>query len=292
MAEKQIAENIRAKIYTIRGLQVMLDKDLAELYGVDIKRLNEQVKRNIERFPAEFMFQLTYVEFNSLRSQFATIEKARGIHRKYLPYAFTEQGVAMLSGVLKSEAAVQVSIQIMSAFVAMRRFIAANAQIFYRLDCVDKRLLDHDTKLDKIFDAIQNKEIMPSKGIFYDGQIFDAYKFVSDIVRSASESIVLIDNYIDDTVLMLLSKRKRGVFVIIYTKDISPKQALDIAKHNAQYEPIEIKEFKRCHDRFIIIDNEKIYHFGASLKDLGKKWFAFSRFDKEAVDELVERLAR
>ena len=198
--------SIKNKIYTIKGMQVMLDSDLAELYCVSAKRLNEQVKRNIERFPEQFMFQLTQSEFNPLRSQFATLETKRGMHRKYLPYAFTEQGVAMLSGVLKSEPAVKVSIQIMNAFVSMRKFIVQNAEVFYRLDSVEKKQVEFEMKtndnFDKIFDAIQSRDLKPEKGIFYDGQIFDAYKFVSDIIKRANKSILLIDNYVDYSVFI------------------------------------------------------------------------------------------
>ncbi|MBS3081322.1 ORF6N domain-containing protein [Candidatus Pacearchaeota archaeon] len=206
-------DEIKNRIYFIRGLYVMLDKDLAELYNVPVKALNQAVKRNIGRFPLEFMFKLTDSEFDSLRSQIATssesslrsqtvtLEKGRGVHRKYLPYVFTEQGVAMLSGVLKSNTAVKISIKIMTAFTAMRRFISSNAQIFQRLDFVERKQIEHDNKFDEIFDALQNKSIKPEKGIFFNGQIFDSYKFVSDIIRTATNSIVLIDNYIDDSVL-------------------------------------------------------------------------------------------
>ncbi len=282
-------DEIKNKIYSIRGLQVMLDEDLAELYTVKTKRLNEQVRRNIERFPQEFMFQLTDSELDSLRSQFATLEKGRGKHRKYLPYAFTEQGVAMLSGVLKSDTAIRISIQIISAFVAMRRFISSNAQIFHRLDAVEIKQIEHDRKFDEIFDAIQSKDITPEKGIFFDGQIFDAYKFVSDLVRTADKSIVLIDNYLDDSVLTLFNKRNKDVQVTIFTQEISKQLLLDLAKYNSQYPLIEVKEFKQSHDRFLIIDNAQVYHFGASLKDLGKKWFAFSKFDKEAF-KILDKL--
>ncbi len=275
-------KSIQNKIYLIRGVQVMIDEDLAELYGVETRCLNEQVKQNIERFPEEFMFQLTDSEAYSLRSQFATLNKGRGTHRKYIPYAFTEQGVAMLSGVLKSETAVRISIQIMSAFVSMRRFISTNAQIFQRLDTIERKHIEYDQKFEEVFDAIQRKDITPDKGIFFEGQIFDAYKFVSDLIRMADKSIILIDNYIDDSVLTLLSKRKKDVKVIIFTKEISKQLALDVVKYNSQYPPIEIKEFKEAHDRFLIIDDREVYHFGASLKDLGKKWFGFSKFDKEA----------
>src|SRR3990167_11106276 len=207
-SEMMVQDNtMKSKIHVIRGLQVMLDEDLAECYKVKIKRLNEQVKRNMGRFPLEFMFQLTEEENSSLRSQIATLNKGRGSHRKYLPYAFTEQGVAMLSGVLKSDMAVRISIQIINTFVAMRRFLASNAQIFHRLDRVEQKQIEYDEKFEEVFDAIQSKDIKPEKGIFFDGQIFDSYKFVSDIIRTANKSIILIDNYIDDSVLTLFSKR-------------------------------------------------------------------------------------
>jgi len=272
---------------------------LAELYDVEVKRLNERVKRNIERFPESFRFQLTDsdLEFlisqvvisndgKNLKSQFATSSWGG---RRTKPYVFTEQGVAMLSAVLRSETAVKVSIQIINAFVAMRRFIASNAQVFQRLDALEIKQLETDTKMDKVLNAIESKEIQPKQGIFFDGQIFDAYKFVSDLIRRAKKLIIIIDNYIDDSVLLLLTKRKKRVTVKIFTKTISKQLALDIKKFNEQYPAIKIKKFKNSHDRFIIIDNTKVYHFGASLKDLGKKWFAFSKMDIGAV-EMLSRL--
>lgn len=282
-------EEIQSSIHTIRGVQVMLDSDLAEFYGVEVKRLNEQVKRNIERFPEEFMFQLSADEYNLLRSQNATIESKRGQHKKYLPYAFTEQGVAMLSAVLRSETAVKISVQIIKAFVTMRRFIAANALIFQRLDTLEIKQLTTDKKIDHVLNAIESKEIQLKQGIFFDGQIFDAYKFVADLIRTAQKSIILIDNYIDESVLTILTKRGKNVTVILLTKSISNQMALDVKKYNEQYPAIEIKEFKNSHDRFIIIDNTTVYHFGASLKDLGKKWFAFSKMDIGAI-EMLSRL--
>ncbi len=282
-------KNIYNRIYLIRGVQVMLDEDLAELYNVETRRLNEQVKRNNERFPEEFMFQLTESEAYSLRSQFATLNKGRGTHRKYFPYAFTEQGVAMLSGVLNSHTAVKISIQIINTFVAMRKFISSNAQIFQQLDVVERKHIEYDQKFEQVFDAIQSKEITPEKGIFFEGQIFEAYKFVSDLIRTADKSIILIDNYIDDSVLTLLSKRKKDVKVIIFTKEISKQLTLDVVKYNSQYPHIEVREFKEAHDRFLIIDDVIVYHFGASLKDLGKKWFGFSKFEKEAF-RLLDKL--
>ena len=308
------ADNIKSKIYSVRGLQVMLDTDLAKLYDVGTKVLNQVVKRNGDRFPADFMFQLSSSEYNSLRSQIVTLNtnlKSQIVTsswggRRNLPYVFTEQGVAMLSGVIKSDTAVKISIQIMSAFVAMRKFISTNALIFQRLDSVERKQIIHDQKFEQVFDAIQSKDIKPEKGIFFDGQIFDAYKFVSDLIRTADKSIILIDNYIDDSVLTLLIKRNKDVQVTIFTKEtqkatmisllcanevvaslcVSKQLSLDITKYNSQYQPIKITEFKQSHDRFLIIDNKEVYHFGASLKDLGKKWFAFSKFDKEAFSLL------
>jgi len=282
---------IKDKIYTIRGLQVMIDYDLASLYAVKTKRLNEQVKRNKERFPESFMFQLTKLEKDKLVANCDHLKSLK--FSPTMPFAFTEQGVAMLSAVLKSKTAVKISIRIMEAFVSMRKFLLNNAQIFLRIDTVEKRQIEYKTEVDekfnKIFDAIESKGIKLEKGIFFDGQIFDAHKFFSDIIRTANNSIVLIDNYIDDSVLTLFSKRKENVKVIIFTKEISNELSLDLKKYNSQYPHIEIKEFKQSHDRFIIIDNKLVYHFGASLKDLGKKWFAFSKFDKEAFT-LLDRL--
>jgi len=297
--------NIQDKICTIRDVQVMLDEDLALLYGVETKVLNQAVKRNSERFPEGFMFQINNDEVShlraqigfskkdSLRSQNVTLNSARGKHRKYLPYVFTEQGVAMLSAVLRSDTAVKVSIQIIRAFVAMRRFIASNAEVFQRLDAVEKLQIEHkaetDQKFEQIFNAIEERSIKPKQGIFFNGQIFDAYKFVSDLIRRAKKSIIIIDNYIDDSVLQLLTKRKKSVTVKIFTKTISNQLALDVKKYNSQYPSLVIKKFKYAHDRFIIIDDKEVFHFGASLKDLGKEWFAFSKLEKDAF-RLMERL--
>lgn len=280
--------DIQNKIYFIRGLQVMIDEDLAELYHVKTKVLNQAIKRNISRFPDNFMFKLVDSEYESLKSQFVTSSFQWGGRRK-LPYAFTEQGVAMLAGVLKSDIAIRISIQIINAFVAMRKFISSNAQIFQRVASVEKKQIKYDKNFEIIFNAIERKEIKFKQGIFFDGQIFDAYKFVSDLIRTAYKSIVLVDNYIDDSVLTFFNKRNKNVQVVIFTKEISKQLSLDLIKYNSQYSPIEIKEFKNAHDRFLIIDNKEVYHFGASLKDLGRKWFAFSKFDKE-VFTLLDRL--
>ena len=278
-------QQIQNRIFTIRGVQVMLDRDLAKMYEVETKVLNQAVKRNIERFPKDFMFQLNKEELSNWRSQIVTSNKDKmGLRRP--PYAFTEHGVSMLSAVLKSNIAIGVSVSIIRAFVAMRKFISTNAGVFQRLEKVEQKHIEADKKFEKLFKALEDKSIKPKQGIFYNGQIYDAYNFVSDLIRSANNSIVLIDNYIDDTVLTLLTKRKKGIIVIIYTRKINMQLSLDLVKHNSQYPIIEIREFRNSHDRFIIIDDKTIYHFGASLKDLGKKWFAFSKMDINVLEVL------
>jgi hypothetical protein len=260
----------------------MLDRDLAELYGIETKFLNLAVKRNIERFPANFMFQLTHEEFDSLRLQFVT-SNGRGGNR-YLPYAFTEQGVAMLSAVLRSPTAISVSVKIMEAFVTMRRFLISNAQVFHRVQNLEMHQLQTDKKIDTILNKLESHEL-PIEGIFYDGQIFDAHTFVCDLIRNAKQHIVLIDNYIDDTVLKRLDKRKAGVSATIYTQRITAGFQNDIDTHNAQYSAIVVKVTTKAHDRFIIID-DTVYHIGASIKDLGKKIFAFGKMNI-SPDDLI-----
>jgi len=410
-----ILPDIENKIFTVRGLSVMLDSDLANLYRVETKYLNKVVKRNINRFPEWFMFQLTYTEWENLRfqigtssnevenasrSQIATLNEMKHVEqynlrsqfvtssekdnqqenalrfqfgtleskssdslwsqnvtleeinieqekdsrsqivtlnekkelkekilrsqiatleneedntsrfqigtlnknenlseenlrsqiatssveyggRRYLPFAFTEQGVAMLSAVLKSETAVKVSIQIMAAFVALRKLHYQSAGLYQRLELVEKKQIEADNHFNKIFSALEKRDTIPAQGIFFNGQIFDAYKFVADIIKSATTSIILIDNYIDETTLALLSKRNTGIKAIIYSEHLSRNQIIDLQKLNAQYETIEIRKLKHNHDRFLIIDEKEMYHFGASLKDLGKKIFAFSKMDNE-----------
>ena len=276
--------DIKPMIRVIRGQQVMIDRDLALLYGVETRRLNEQVKRNIERFPDDFMFQLNKEEFEDWKSHFATSNSIIMGARK-LPYAFTEQGIAMLSSVLKSKIAVDVNIRIMRAFVSMRRFVATNAQLFQRLETIEYHQLEMkqhqevtDKRIDEVFKRL-DANIPPIQGIFYDGQIFDAYKFATDLIRSARVSLLLIDNYVDESVLLMLSKRSAGVSATVYTQKITAQLQLDIKKHNRQYPPVEIRIYNKCHDRFLIIDGTEVYHIGASLKDLGKKMFAFSKMD-------------
>ena len=333
-APLQPLENIENLIQVIRGKQVILDRDLARLYGVETRVLNQAVQRNIERFPADFMFQLSKEEFENwksqfaisnkdefsrsqiatlnddskdLRSQFATsnvnsinltsqivISNGRGGQR-YLPYAFTENGIAMLSSVLRSPIAIATNIQIMRAFTAMRRFIAANAQVFQRLEVIEHTQLslaahqeEADKKFEEIFRRLDDGSVTQKQGIFYDGQIFDAYVFITERVREAKKRIVLIDNYIDESVFTILDKRTQGTKAKVYTKNLTPQLSLDLEKHNAQYAPIEVEPFDRSHDRFLCID-ETVYHIGASLKDLGKKWFAFAKMEL-TTDELLTKI--
>jgi len=290
MSEKALikSEQIQSKIFTIRGMQVMIDRDLALLYHVDTRVLNQAVKRNATRFPDEFCFQLTELEFINWKSQVVmSNDDKMGLRRP--PYVFSEQGVAMLSAVLRSETAVKMSINIMNAFIVMRRLIASNVQVFQRIGALEIKQIETDKKMDKVLDAIESKGIQPKQGIFYNGQVFDAYKFISDLFRSAKKSILIIDNYIDDTVLVHLTKRANDVKVTILTKDISKQLELDVKKFNSQYPVIEVKEIKGAHDRFIVIDDAIVYHVGASLKDLGKKLFAFSKMGVEAL-ELLRKL--
>ena len=297
-----VENKVESLIRVIRGKQVMLDRDLAELYGVETRRLNEQVKRNIERFPEDFMFQLTKEEFENWKSQFATSNSIVMGARKR-PYAFTEQGVAMLSGVLKSSTAVEANIRIMRAFVSMRHFMVNNAVIFQRLETIEvnqlesnkgqAKILAHqevqDHRIDEIFRRLDEGMYKPKQGIFFDNQIYDAYSFVSELVKSAKQRIILIDNYVDETVLTLLDKREDTVSAIIYTQQISRQLRLDVDRHNSQYPPIEISVFRRSHDRFLCID-DTVYHVGASIKDLGKKWFAFSKMEDFKPEELVAKI--
>lgn len=286
---------ITEKIYQIRGVSVMIDKDLALLYGVEVKRLNEQVKRNIERFPEDFMFQLTPEECS--RSQFATLNTRKGQNLKYMPYAFTEYGIAMLSGILRSETAIAANIRIMRAFADMRKLIRHTPEVFNRIETLEfhhlqmKQQLDETTnKVDMILDKLNNEtDVQIKQGIFYDGQTYDAYTFIADLIRKATRRIVLIDNYIDDTVLTIMAKRKDVVEASIYTGKMSKQLRLDMEKHNSQYPAIDIKIFSKAHDRFLIID-DKVYLIGASIKDLGKKWFGFTLMENTDADELLTKL--
>ena len=292
---------IEKKIFVIRGVQVMVDRDIAELYGVETKVLNQAVKRNIQRFPQEFMFQLSREEIDSVKSQFVTSRNnifsgQEGGTRK-LPYVFTEQGCAMLSAVLKSDTAVQVSIQIMKAFVSMRHFVQSNSEIFAELKSIrqhqietDVHLNESDKKIDQLFTLMDKYNIKDTQGIFFQGQIFDAYVKFESFIQSAKKEIVLIDGYVDLSVLQRLAKKQKGVNVTIYTDPKTKLTAQDVQNFNAQYPTLTLNYTTKMHDRFMIIDNKVLYHIGASLKDLGKKCFAFEILDASIIPAILQNL--
>lgn len=288
-------EDIKQKIFVIRGKEIILDEDIARLYEEETKKINQAVKRNQNRFPQEFCFQLTEKEYESLRSQFVTLKiQGRGQHRKYVPYAFTEQGVAMLSAVLHSDKAVEVSIRIINAFIEMRRFIINNHMLFEKISNVELKQIEYqkltDDKFEKIFEYIGEHKEKEQK-LFFNGQIWDSYNLIVNIIKRADSKIVIIDNYIDDTILEMLSKKKRGVEVVILTSNNSNILKLDVQKFNREYPTLKIAKTNKFHDRFIILDNKELYHCGASLKDLGKKCFAISKIeDKDYLNRLSEML--
>ena len=282
---------IQNMIYTIRDKQVMIDGDLATLYQVTTKRLNEQVRRNKNRFPSEFMFRLTAEEYEHLRSQNATSseDNAHG-GRRYMPYAFTEQGISMLSAVLKSDVAVEVSIKIMNSFVEMRRFLLSNKEMFARLDRVELKQLETDKKLEEVFNYIAtNTEV--KQNIFFDGQIYDAFSFIVGLVKKAKKEIILIDNYVDVNTLNILCKKNKGVDVVITTAGKGSLSTKDITKFNVQYPKLSVKTNTDFHDRFLIVDKTEVYHIGASIKDAGKKSFGITRIeDKDLIMGLVNKV--
>lgn len=279
---------IENRIFTFRGVQVMIDRDLAVMYHVEVKRLNEQVKRNIERFPDSFRFQLSNNEKNELVANCDRFESIK--HSSSNPYVFTEQGVAMLSAILRSDIAIKVSIQIINAFIEMRKIITNHSGLLQRMDSIERKQLETDKKFEQVFKALESKTEIPVEGVFFDGQIFDAYELTSKIIRSAKKSIILIDNYIDESTLTHLSKKTKAVKVLLLTKTISKQLTLDVKKANVQYSNFELKNFTKSHDRFLIIDEKEVYHLGASLKDLGKKWFAFSKMDKHSVESILNKI--
>ena len=297
-------EEIKKLIYTIRGKQVMLDSDVAMLYHYQTKRINETVSRNKERFPENFCFQLTEEEVKNLKrqstilnldqennwSQIATSSKNENSkHRgkKYIPYAFTEQGIAMLSGLLKNDIAIQVSINIMNAFVEMRKFLMLNGQVFERLTNVEYKLQEHDKKFDEVFNQLQLEDNIKQR-IFFDGQIYDAYSIIVDIIKKANKKILIIDNYIDDSVLKMLTKKSKNVEAVILTSDKSNIQQIDIQKFNKEYPILKVAKTNKFHDRFIVIDNKEMYHLGASIKDLGKKCFGINKIeDMEIIEKII-----
>lgn len=278
---KLTSKNIQDKIITIRNVQVILDSDLSELYQVETRVLNQSVKRNIDRFPVDFMFQLSKIEYDYILISQNVISKLEHGGRRKLPFVFTEQGVSMLSSVLKSSIAIDVSIDIIRAFVEMRKFLIQNASVFQRIENIEQKQIQTELKIENILNALEDKSLTPKQGVFFNGQIFDSWAFISELIKSADKSIILIDNYIDESVLKLFLKRKENVIVEIYTANLKDPLKTDIEKFNNQYTPIEVNVLKNVHDRFLIIDNSIVYHIGASLKDLGKKVFGFSKMEIE-----------
>ena len=287
-------EEIKNLIYTIRGKQVMLDSDVAMLYHYETKKINQAVKRNIDRFPERFCFKLTEEELETMWSQIVTtskLEDNKYRSKKYLPYVFTEQGIAMLSGLLKNEIAVQVSIKIMDAFVEMRKYINLNKHLFEKVVTIeskmDKKFIEYDRKFDEVFNQLQQEENIKQR-IFFDGQIYDAYSLIIDIIKKANKKILIIDNYIDDSVLKMLTKKNSNVEVVILTSDKSNIQKLDIQKFNKEYPILKVAKTNKFHDRFIVIDNKEMYHLGASIKDLGKKCFGINKIeDIEIINKVI-----
>ena len=278
-------------IYTIRGKQVMLDSDLAILYRVETRVFNQAVKRNSNRFPERFCFQLTEEEYKNLRSQFVT-SSGENTHggRRYMPYVFTEQGIAMLSAVLKSDIAVDVSIKIMDTFVRMRNFFVSNKDMFARLDRVELKQIETDKKLEEVFNYIARNTEVKQK-IFFDGQIYDAFSFIADIIGKAQSKLILIDNYVDVNTLNILCKKNSGVDVLIVTSGKGNLTTKDMNKFNAQYPSLSVKTTKDFHDRFLIIDDKEGYFIGASIKDAGKKSFAITKIeDGKLVHDLINKV--
>lgn len=276
-------EEIKNLIYIVRGKQVMLDSDVARLFGYQTKDLNRNVKNNIERFPEYYCFQLTEEEYKSLRCKNFTLNKnGRGQHRKYMPYVFTEHGITMLAGLLKSDIAVNISIKIVNTFIEMRKFLIQNGQVFDRISTLEYKQIENEKNFDKIFNMLQNKDDVKQK-IFFEGQIWDSYSLIIDIIKKANNKIVIIDNYIDDSILKMLAKKKNNVESVIITSEKSNISKLDIQKFNKEYPVLKVAKTKKFHDRFILIDNKILYHCGASIKDLGKKCFAITKIEEEQI---------
>ena len=287
--------DLKNKIYTIRGVQVMLDSDLAEIYGYETKRFNEQVKNNIERFDEDFRFQLTQDEVDVLRSKFSTTNIST--MSRSLPYAFTEQGIYMLMTVLKGELAVKQSKTLIRLFKQMKDFVLTNSQLFAEIDSIKKHLIEsdlhhkeNDKRIDELFTLMDKYKIEEKQGIFFQGQIFDAYAKFESFIQSAKKEIVLIDGYVDLTVLERLAKKQKGVNVLLYTDSKTKITNLDVQKFNAQYPTLTLNFTSKMHDRFLIIDNSVLYHIGASLKDLAKKCFAFEILDSSLIPSVLGNL--
>ena len=283
--------DIQHMIYNIRDKQVMIDSDLAMLYQVETKYLNRQKSRNEDRFPEDFCFQLTKEEYDILRCQNVTSKNGEGSGgRRYMPYMFTEQGIAMLSSVLKSDVATKVSVNIMRAFVEMRKFVLSNSEMFARLDRVELKQLETDKKLEEVFNYIESNTEVKQK-IFFDGQIYDAFSFIADLIGKAQKKLILIDNYVDVNTLNLLCKKKTGVDVLIATAGKGRLSTKDINKFNAQYPRLSVKTTTDFHDRFLVIDDQEVYLIGASIKNAGKKSFAITKIeDGKIVQDLVNKV--
>ena len=281
-------KEIQSMIYTFRGRQVMIDRDLAYLYNVETKALNQAVKRNINRFPESFRFQISDDEKDELVTncdRFKTLK-----HSSLNPYAYTEQGIAMLSAVLRSDVAVEVSIKIMNSFVEMRKFLLSNREMFARLDRVELKQLETDKKLEEVFDYIATTKEVKQK-IFFNGQIYDAFSLMVEIVEKAEKELILIDNYVDVNTLNILSKKKDGVNVLIVTSGNGNLTDKDVAKFNSQYPKLAVKISKDFHDRFFIIDRNEVYHIGASIKDAGKKSFGITKLkEQDLIDSLLGKV--
>ena len=281
-------KEIQSMIYTFRGRQVMIDRDLAYLYNVETKALNQAVKRNINRFPESFRFQISDDEKDELVTncdRFKTLK-----HSSLNPYAYTEQGIAMLSAVLRSDVAVEVSIKIMNSFVEMRKFLLSNREMFARLYRVELKQLETDKKLEEVFDYIATTKEVKQK-IFFNGQIYDAFSLMVEIVEKAEKELILIDNYVDVNTLNILSKKKDGVNVLIVTSGNGNLTDKDVAKFNSQYPKLAVKISKDFHDRFFIIDRNEVYHIGASIKDAGKKSFGITKLEEQdLIDSLLGKV--
>ena len=291
--EEISSEEIKKLIYTIRGKQVMLDSDVAMLYHYETKNINKAMKRNIERFPEDFCFRLTKEELDIMWFQNGTTYKNDNIKyrsEQYLPYVYTEQGISMLAGILKNDIAIQISIRIIRSFIEMRKFISSNGRLFERLTEVEYKLLEHDKKFDVIFNELQHEENIKQR-VFFEGQIYDAYRLIIDLIKRAKSKITIIDNYIDDSILKMLAKKNKNVQVTILTSSKSNIQNLDVQKFNKEYPTLKLAKTEKFHDRFIILDNIEIYHCGASLKDLGKKCFGVNRIeDNEIIKSIINRV--
>ena len=294
------SEVIRSRIFTIRGVQVMLDRDLAELYGVATKRLNEQVKRNVERFPSTFMFQLSLSE---MRELVANCDRFKSMKHSSVPMtAFTEHGIIMLASVLKSAVAIEASIRITETFVAMRKALASIAPLLARIEATDRRQIADQAKNDAnqerneerfklILDAMQDKKFPPQK-VFFDGQVYDAFEQMKKFVRMAKKELIIIDPYFADSVLSLIAQKRKDVEVVVIKNSRNKLlHDVDVAQFNAQYaNSLTVKVSDKFHDRFLIIDKTVLIHVGASLNHLGKKCFAFSSLDKSNIPDILAKI--